>query len=141
MAAADTPGASRNGPSPRRTDQCRHSPRITAETGLRRAALPSLQGLVERHGETGHLAILEGTEAVTVEVVDGWQTVRMHSWVGKRSPAHCSSMGKSLLAGLDAGHLQTIYPDPRLEARTRRPSPTAPTWNDSWPRYGTGATW
>jgi DNA-binding IclR family transcriptional regulator len=90
----------------------------SAETGLRRAALPGLQDLVERHGETGHLAILEGTEAVTVEVVDGWQTVRMHSWVGKRSPAHCSSMGKSLLAGLGPGHLQTIYPDPRLEART-----------------------
>jgi DNA-binding IclR family transcriptional regulator len=90
----------------------------SAETELRRAALPGLRDLVERHGETGHLAILDGAEAVTVEVVDGWHTVRMHSWVGKRSPAHCSSMGKSLLAGVSSGQLAAIYPDERLEART-----------------------
>ena len=87
---------------------------------LRRAALPYLQGLVRELGETGHLGVLEGTEAVTIEVVDGWQTVRMHSWVGKRSPAHCSSMGKALLAGLGEAEVAARYPGRRLEARTDR---------------------
>jgi len=87
---------------------------------LRRAALPYLQGLVRELGETGHLGVLEGTEAVTIEVVDGWQTVRMHSWVGKRSPAHCSSMGKALLAGLSAAEFAARYPGRRLAARTDR---------------------
>ena len=87
---------------------------------IRRAALPYLQDLVGRLGETGHLAVLEGDEAVTVEVIDGWQTVRMHSWVGKRSPAHCSSMGKALLAGLDQAGFDARCPGPRLEARTDR---------------------
>ncbi|MGH3215346.1 MAG: IclR family transcriptional regulator [Trebonia sp.] len=41
---------------------------------LRRAALPPLRELVSNLGETGHLGILDGTEAVTVAVVDGWQT-------------------------------------------------------------------
>ena len=63
----------------------------TAEGDVRRSALPYLQGLVRELGETGHLGVLEGTEAVTVEVVDGWQTVRMHSRVGKRSPAHAQN--------------------------------------------------
>lgn len=90
----------------------------TDDTELRQAALPCLRELVERCGETGHLAILDGAEAVTVEVVDGWHTVRMHSWVGKRSPAHCSSMGKSLLAGVTGDYLAAIYPEPRLEGRT-----------------------
>ena len=89
-----------------------------AEDQVRRAALPYLQSLVQSLGETGHLGVLEGSEAVTVEVVDGWQTVRMHSWVGKRSPAHCSSMGKALLAGLGADEIDALYPDARLEART-----------------------
>jgi DNA-binding IclR family transcriptional regulator len=93
---------------------------VASEGDVRRAALPYLQNLVQSLGETGHLAILEGTEAVTVGVVDGWQTVRMHSWVGKRSPAHCSSMGKALLAGLDASEIEARYPDARLEARTDR---------------------
>ena len=81
-------------------------------------ALPPLRDLVSRLGETGHLGVLEGTEAVTVAVVDGWQTVRMHSWVGKRSPAHCSSMGKALLAGLSTADLLARYPDPELPAST-----------------------
>ena len=81
-------------------------------------ALPPLRDLVSRLGETGHLGVLEGTEAVTVAVVDGWQTVRMHSWVGKRSPAHCSSMGKALLAGLTTADLLARYPDPELPAST-----------------------
>ncbi|MCL2581085.1 MAG: IclR family transcriptional regulator [Streptosporangiales bacterium] len=90
----------------------------TDKAELRRAVLPHLRDLVARCGETGHLAILDEDEAVTVEVVDGWHTVRMHSWVGKRSPAHCSSMGKALLAGVADDYLTTIYPGPRLERRT-----------------------
>ncbi|MGH3319033.1 MAG: IclR family transcriptional regulator [Streptosporangiaceae bacterium] len=93
---------------------------VVTDTELRRVALPPLKDLVDGLGETGHLAILEGREAVTVEVVDGWQTVRMHSWVGKRSPAHCSSMGKALLAGLDPAEIDARYPDRTLEARTKR---------------------
>jgi DNA-binding IclR family transcriptional regulator len=85
---------------------------------MRRTALPYLESLVQELGETGHLGVLEGTEAVTIGVVDGWQTVRMHSWVGKRSPAHCSSMGKALLAGLGAAEFAARYPGPRLEIRT-----------------------
>jgi DNA-binding IclR family transcriptional regulator len=81
-------------------------------------ALPLLRELVSRLGETGHLGVLEGTEAVTVAVVDGWQTVRMHSWVGKRSPAHCSSMGKALLAGLGERELLDRYPSPELSTKT-----------------------
>jgi DNA-binding IclR family transcriptional regulator len=89
-----------------------------AGSDLRGAALPALSDLVSRLGETGHLGILEGTEAVTVAVVDGWQTVRMHSWVGKRSPAHCSSIGKALLAGLTPADFAARYPDPGLPACT-----------------------
>lgn len=89
-----------------------------AGSDLRAAAMPPLRDLVSRLGETGHLGVLEGTEAVTVAVVDGWQTVRMHSWVGKRSPAHCSSIGKALLAGLSQAEFAARYPDPDLPART-----------------------
>jgi DNA-binding IclR family transcriptional regulator len=72
---------------------------VGAEGDVRRAALPYLQDLVQNLGETGHLAVLEGTEAVTVEVVDGWQTVRMHSWVASAHRPHCSLDGQ----GADPG--------------------------------------
>ena len=89
-----------------------------AQTDLHHAAEGPLRDLVSRLGETGHLGILEGTEAVTVEVVEGWQTVRMHSRVGKRSPAHCSSIGKALLAGLSPAEFKARFPDAGLERRT-----------------------
>lgn len=68
-------------------------------------ALVPLRRLVEETGETGHIGILDGAEAVTIAVVDGWHTVRMHSYVHKRSPAYCSALGKSLLAGLTDGQV------------------------------------
>jgi len=89
-----------------------------AFSAWRSTPAPVRGALVSRLGETGHLGVLEGTEAVTVAVVDGWQTVRMHSWVGKRSPAHCSSMGKALLAELSPAELAAICLGARTGFRT-----------------------
>jgi DNA-binding IclR family transcriptional regulator len=77
-----------------------------------------LQELVRQTGETGHVGILDGVEVVTVSVVDGWHPLRMHSQVNKRSPAHCSAMGKALLSGLDDGALRTLFGGHRPEPRT-----------------------
>ena len=91
---------------------------VASRHDLTAVVAPFLKELVERTGETGHLAVLDGTIAKTVQVVDGWHTVRMHSWVGKLSPAHCSSMGKALLAGLPDTEIGERYPDPALPVRT-----------------------
>src|SRR5882724_5746559 len=66
---------------------------------LTQRALGPLRALVERTGETGHIGVLDGAEALTIAVVDGWHSVRMHSYPNKRSPAYCSSIGKALLGG------------------------------------------
>ena len=69
-------------------------------------------------GETGHLAALDGTDVTTTVVVDGWRSVRMHSTVGKRSPAHATAIGKVLLAGLPDEEVRRRYADATLERRT-----------------------
>lgn len=76
---------------------------------IERIVLPHLRRLTWITGETGHLARLEGNMAATIEVTDGWHTVRMHSWRGKRSPAYCSSMGKVLLAGVGPSTARALY--------------------------------
>nr|MDT0662246.1 IclR family transcriptional regulator [Micromonospora sp. DSM 115978] len=81
-------------------------------------ALGPLRALVEQTGETGHVGVLDGTEAVTVAVVDGWHTVRMHSQLNKRSPAFISSIGKALLAGLDDVEVRNRFGGRRLTALT-----------------------
>jgi DNA-binding IclR family transcriptional regulator len=88
------------------------------DNDLVRQAIGPLRRLVERTGETGHIGVLDGTEAVTIAVVDGWHTVRMHSHVNKRSPAHCSSIGKSLLSGVDDAAVRQLYRNRRLAAKT-----------------------
>ncbi|MGA8115389.1 MAG: IclR family transcriptional regulator, partial [Actinocatenispora sp.] len=67
--------------------------------------------------ETVHVAVLEGTEVVYVAKVDSTQPVRMVSAVGRRLPAHCTSVGKLLLAMLSPAEVTARYPG-------REPLPT-----------------
>ncbi|HEY8487214.1 MAG TPA: IclR family transcriptional regulator, partial [Limnochordales bacterium] len=68
-------------------------------TEFRAEALPAMQRLVARFGETVHLAVLEDGQVVYVEKLEGTRAVRVAvSRVGARLPAHCSAVGKVLLA-------------------------------------------
>lgn len=57
-----------------------------------------LQWLAEEAGETAHLAVLDGNEALYIAKVEGPGAVRVASQVGMRVPAHASATGKLLLA-------------------------------------------
>lgn len=62
-------------------------------------------------GETVHVAVLDGTDVLYVAKVDSSHPVRLVSAVGRRLPAHCTGVGKMLLAGLDRHAFQERYPD------------------------------
>jgi IclR family acetate operon transcriptional repressor len=64
-------------------------------------AMPFLEGLVRDSGETGHLAVLDGGEAVYIEKVEARRALRIPSAIGRGYPAHATSLGKVLLADLD----------------------------------------
>lgn len=92
-----------------------------ATLDLQRAARPVLLELVEACGETAHLAVLDGQEAVTIAVVDGYHTVRMAARVGRRAPLNASALGKVLLAGLPQDEVERLLvgrPLPRWTANT-----------------------
>jgi DNA-binding IclR family transcriptional regulator len=89
-----------------------------SRAGLTEIVMPHLEELVRVTGETGHLAVLNGADTATIGVADGWHTVRMHSWVGKESPAYCSSMGKALLAGLADDTVAALLEGTSLQKRT-----------------------
>jgi IclR family transcriptional regulator, KDG regulon repressor len=54
----------------------------------------------EKCDETVHVAVLDGSDAMYVCKVDSTQSVRMVSRAGGRVPAHCTAVGKTLLAHL-----------------------------------------
>jgi DNA-binding IclR family transcriptional regulator len=65
---------------------------------LHRLAKPFIERLVAETGETAHLGILRQNEVVSLVNAEGHHSVRTPSTVGRRSPVHCTSQGKVLLA-------------------------------------------
>ncbi len=73
--------------------------RASRRRSVREVALPFMADLREATGQTIHLAVLDGTEVVYVEILRGRNAPRFPSAVGRRLPAHATGVGKALLAG------------------------------------------
>ncbi|MFL6124761.1 IclR family transcriptional regulator [Actinophytocola sp.] len=71
---------------------------VPRQRGLREAAAPFLADLFEATHETVHLAILDGVEVVYVQKMESRTGPPVPSRVGGRLPAHCTGVGKALLA-------------------------------------------
>jgi DNA-binding IclR family transcriptional regulator len=57
-----------------------------------------LEGLARETGETVHLGVLREFWVVHLDGIEGRHLVRVASRVGERLPAHCTALGKVLLA-------------------------------------------
>lgn len=68
--------------------------------------------------EAVHVAVLDGADVVYLVKVDSTHPVRMVSGVGLRLPAHCTAVGKVLLANLDRAALDTVLAKGPLAAMT-----------------------
>jgi IclR family acetate operon transcriptional repressor len=92
---------------------------------IRELAQAHLQALMEATRETVQLGVLDGREVVYADKIESRQTIRMYSRVGRRSPAHCTALGKALLACQPEPTLRALLP-----ASLRRYTPrTITTWS------------
>lgn len=71
---------------------------VVSRSRLSRVAAPFLHDLSRSTGHIVHLAILDGHDVVYLEKIGGEFGSRLPSRVGGRFPAHCSAVGKALLA-------------------------------------------
>lgn len=78
---------------------------------LRVEARPFLEELMQKTLETVHLVILDEGQAIYIDKVESPQKIRMYSEIGKRTPLHCTSVGKALLAYLPEPELNRILRD------------------------------
>ena len=90
-----------------------------ADLDLVRKARPVMERLAEETQETVNLAVLDGREVVNIDQVAGSHAVVNVNWVGRRTPLHCTSNGKILLAHLPATERDRILAGP-LDVRTPR---------------------
>ncbi|UGT63099.1 IclR family transcriptional regulator [Nocardia asteroides] len=72
--------------------------RVGLKYRLRSAALPFMQDLYAVTGQTVHLAIRDGLDAVYVEKIHGHAALPLPSQIGGRLPLTCTAVGKALLA-------------------------------------------
>ncbi|MGO8791378.1 MAG: IclR family transcriptional regulator [Terriglobia bacterium] len=95
--------------------------RVLDRLDFRRAAQPLLRELNLRTQETVHMAILQGTRAISIEKFDSPHPVGLDARLGREMPLHCTGTGKTLLAYQSEDWLDRIAPSSgfaRLTAHT-----------------------
>ncbi len=91
--------------------------RMTSE--IARAARAELEVLVAQFGETVHLATRHGRDVVYLEKSAPRTGIRSSiTRVGERLPAHCTAVGKVLLASLPPEEVNNLYEGVELTALT-----------------------
>jgi IclR family transcriptional regulator, acetate operon repressor len=90
------------------------------DSDIRPKARPFIEELVREIGETVHLVVLNGTQVLFTDCVEGDRALRAGSRVGIRLPAHCTAGGKVLLAAIPDDQIRELYRAEELEQLTPR---------------------
>jgi DNA-binding IclR family transcriptional regulator len=77
---------------------------------IARHAAPHMERLARDLSEGAILGLLDGFDVVYIHLVDSPQPVRVHTNVGDRIRAHCTSTGLALLAALPEEELRAVLP-------------------------------
>jgi IclR family acetate operon transcriptional repressor len=98
-------------------------PAVIRPVDLQTLALPFLQDLMRRSGETAHLTERHGTLAAITEVVESPSMLRMAPKRGQTFPLHSGALSRAILAHLPPREIDQI-----LQARKlKRFTPNTPT--------------
>ncbi|WP_367614456.1 IclR family transcriptional regulator domain-containing protein [Teichococcus coralli] len=91
-----------------------------ASFGRGEVATAIIKGVSEKLGESCSMAVLDGPDIVYVARVETQRVFSSRIDVGTRLPAHCSSLGRVLLAGLGEAELEAWMARHPLTAWTER---------------------
>ena len=84
---------------------------------LHELAIPFMEDLYEATHEIVNLGVLDGADVVYVAKISGHRRVPISTRLGGRLPAHCTALGKAMLA-FGAGDRRVDAGDAALSART-----------------------
>ena len=84
------------------------------KTDLHRVARPYLDQLLEKTGETIHLAVENNGAVVYLDKAEGASAVRFAAELGTRRPIYCTGLGKSILAAHTDAKVREIVKRNRL---------------------------
>ncbi len=78
---------------------------------LKTEAEPFLRRLSQITGQTVFLATLQDKEAVYLEKVEQFNSIRKYSVIGQRRPLYCTSLGKALIMDKSKEELKELFKD------------------------------
>jgi DNA-binding IclR family transcriptional regulator len=122
----------------------RFLPPLLSGLRLPEIARADLARLADETGETVNLAMLEGSEIVYLLSESGSRLLSTQAPVGMRLPAHCTALGKCLLAQLPEEAARDAAGQEPYERRTKA---TVTTWEELRPalarirRDGVAVSW
>ena len=93
---------------------------VAARFGVRSAALRNMELLAEESEETVNLGVLVKYELFYLEKIQNNDPIRIELQVGHAVPAHCTSMGKAILAYMPPTKLDVLLSKVTLERKTSR---------------------
>ena len=88
---------------------------------IRERARTHLQRLLDEVDETVHLCVLDGGEVLYLDKIESTRSIRMACRTGRRNPAHCTAVGKAILAHLPEREVDEVLKQhglPRFTPRT-----------------------
>lgn len=91
-----------------------------ARFNVRDRARPHLERLMYNSHETVHLCVLENGEVLYLDKIEPDRTVRLSSTIGHRNAAHCTAVGKAMLAWLTEAEVDAILRQHGLRRCTAR---------------------
>jgi IclR family pca regulon transcriptional regulator len=91
-----------------------------ATQGIAAVAQPHMEKVVDILHESCSVSVLDDRDIVYIARVPAKRIMSINLVVGSRLPAHCTSMGKVLLAALSPEALAAVLAGPPLECRTPR---------------------
>ncbi|MFV2012344.1 MULTISPECIES: IclR family transcriptional regulator [unclassified Micromonospora] len=94
--------------------------RFLAGLDMHAIARPLLHQLAEEQGESVNLAIRDGLDAISIDLVTGSHSLQLVSRLGRRIPLWCSAAGKALLIDMDDDQVRELLADAAWTRLTRR---------------------
>ncbi|MBC7224453.1 MAG: IclR family transcriptional regulator [Anaerolineae bacterium] len=88
---------------------------VLNQVGLGESSLPFLRRLAEESGETVNMGILRNGRVVYLHKVDSPKVIRASFAIGDQAPAHCTAIGKVLLAYLSDREVEELVRQHPLE--------------------------
>ena len=91
---------------------------------LRKIAHSYIEELSKEFNETVHLGILDKGRVVSIEREESDKSLCSHIEIGKRTPLHCTAVGKAIMAYLSEDEINLIIREKGLEKFTENTTTT-----------------